>query len=103
MPDLPETVDLQWLARTLLSLQSDVRSLRDDMPVIAAVLNRLDSNQSALISEFRAVRSQHDRLRNRVEVLEQTANITVRSSSPAAVPRSRAGGLLAGSAALPSD
>jgi hypothetical protein len=57
VPDLPETVDLQWLARTLLSLQSDVRSLRDDMTVVAAVLNRIDSNQSALINEFRAVRS----------------------------------------------
>ena len=60
-----------------MALRVDVHSLRDDMVVTAAVLNRLDnrmsrldSNMSLVVAELRAMRSQHDRLRTRVEALE---------------------------------
>ena len=77
MAAIPETVDLQWIARRIVALQDDVHSLRDDMTVAAAVLNRLDnqmsrldSNMSLIVAELRAMRSQHDRLRTRVDALE---------------------------------
>jgi hypothetical protein len=76
--ELPRTVDLNWIARTLLNMQADMRALRDDNLITAALLNRLDSTVNGLIGEMRALRSQfdrmrleHERLRSRVDALEE--------------------------------
>ena len=62
--DIPETVDLRWIARQLIALQNDIASLRDDMPATTAALNRLDDNtrrlngnMSLVVTELRAMRS----------------------------------------------
>ena len=62
--DIPETVDFRWIARQLIALQNDIASLRDDMTVTTAALNRLDDNMrrlngnmSLIVTELRAMRS----------------------------------------------
>jgi len=61
---IPENVDWRWIARKLIALQ-------ESMTINTAALNRLDGTVSGLVNEFRALRSQHDRLRNRVDALEE--------------------------------
>jgi hypothetical protein len=65
-----ENIDLQWIGRILLSIQRDLQSLRDDMTVTTAILNRIDHNQTNFIEELRAMRVQQERVRSRVAVLE---------------------------------
>jgi hypothetical protein len=72
--DLPDTVDLIWIARTLLAVQRDLLSLRDDMTVVAAILARVDHSQSSFIEELRAMRVQQERVRSRVDRLEREDN-----------------------------
>lgn len=69
--DMPDNVDLNWVARTLLAIQREVRSLRDDVTVVSAILNRIDSNQTSFVEELRAMRTQQERVRKRIESLEQ--------------------------------
>jgi hypothetical protein len=69
--DLPDTVDLNWIARALLAVQRDLLSLRDDVTVVTAILNRVDHNQSSFIEELRAMRVQQERVRSRVDRLER--------------------------------
>ena len=76
MSDLPENVDLQWLGhamigmrRDILGIREELASVREDMMVMAAVLNRVDATVSRLVPELRAMRSQHDRMRARLDAL----------------------------------
>ena len=65
-----ETIDLQWIGRTLRAIQRDLQSLRDDNTVTSAILNRIDRNQSSFIEELRAMRVQQEHVRKRVAALE---------------------------------
>jgi len=56
--------------RALATLQTDVRSLRDDMRVAAAMIQRLDGSHSLLLTELQAVHAQIIGLRDRVRKLE---------------------------------
>ena len=70
MTDIPERVDLNWIARTLASMRQDLRAVRDDMDVMAAIVRRIDNNQSAFREELRALFDLHRSLRTRVEAIE---------------------------------
>jgi hypothetical protein len=56
MGDLPDTVDLRWIGRTLLAL-------RDDMTVMSAILRRLDNAHADHREEMRALFDLHRSLR----------------------------------------
>jgi multidrug resistance efflux pump len=56
--------------RTLTIVQTDVRTLRDDMRVAAAMIQRLDSSHSLLLTELQAVHAQIVGLRDRIRTLE---------------------------------
>ncbi len=71
MTDIPDAVDLKWIARHLIALQGDVRALRDDLAVAAAILRRVDNNQAAYRDELSALFDLHRELRGRVETLER--------------------------------
>jgi hypothetical protein len=75
--ELPRTVDLNWIAKTLLNMQPHLRSLKDDMLVTAAVLNRLDNTESAILAELRSMRSQFDRMRTQHERLRDRVDALV--------------------------
>ncbi len=70
MTDIPERVDLNWIARTLVSMRQDLRAVRDGMDVMAAIVRRIDNNQSAFREELRAHFDLHRSLRTRVEAIE---------------------------------
>lgn len=67
--DIPENVDLQWIARNLLALRDEVRSLRDDFSVSVAILHRVDNNQASYREELRALFDLHRELRRRIDDL----------------------------------
>ena len=72
MSDLPENVTLEWLGRNILDLRRDVRSLKDDMSVVVAIMTRLNNAQSNHHGEIHALFDLHRELRRRVENLEET-------------------------------
>ena len=70
MTEVPDHVDLNWIACTLVSMRNDLRTLRDDMDVMSAIVPRIDNNQSAFRDELRALFDLHRSLRTRVEAME---------------------------------
>ena len=75
MSDLPDNVDLQWLGRTLIDFRQetrrDVRALRDDIGVMAAILRRVENSQVADREEWRGLFDAIRHLRDRVEAVEK--------------------------------
>jgi len=74
--DNPATLD--FLAEQMRRLQADVRILRDDMDVVAAMVRRLDhsiarleTNQALMLDELRAMHAQQQRTTARVRALEE--------------------------------
>ena len=73
MSDTPTEpmVDLAYIGRALQRLTTEVASLRDDMHVLTAIVQRLDNSQGRMLEELRAMHSQYSRLNNRVRQLEE--------------------------------
>ena len=76
MPDAPVTLD--FVAEQMRRMQADVRMLRDDMDVVAAMVRRLDhsiarleTNQALMLDELRAMHAQQQRTASRVRALEE--------------------------------
>jgi hypothetical protein len=74
--DNPVTLD--FLAEQMRRLQADVRILRYDMDVVAAMVRRLDhatlrleTNQALMLDELRAMHAQQQRTVARVRALEE--------------------------------
>ena len=63
-------VDLSLIARQQAKMMSDMATMRDDMAVMMAILQRLDGTVGGLVNEVRATHSRHSRLASRVEALE---------------------------------
>jgi hypothetical protein len=68
--EVPDNVDLNWIARTLVAMRRDTQSLRDDVSVLAAILRRVDNNQAAFREELRDLYEPHRDLRARIETIE---------------------------------
>jgi hypothetical protein len=47
-------VDLAYVGRALQRLTAEVASLRDDMHVMSAIVQRLDNSQARMLEEMRA-------------------------------------------------
>jgi len=71
MGDRPVTLD--FLAEQQATILTELRTMRDDLLVVSAILMRLDGTVSGLVQEVRAMHSQHARLSNRVRALEEKA------------------------------
>jgi hypothetical protein len=76
-PAMPETVTLEFLARQLGQVLTDVGAMRDDVRVMSAILMRhdvsfekSDATMTALLREVRAVHSQIGRMNDRIRKLE---------------------------------
>jgi chromosome segregation ATPase len=65
------TVDLNYIGQALQRLTSEVASLRDDMHVLTAIVQRLDNSQGRMLEELRGMHRQYSRLNERVRHLEQ--------------------------------
>jgi predicted nucleic acid-binding Zn-ribbon protein len=68
--DIPDNVDLQWIARHLVELRDDLRAMRDDLNVIAWSVVRIDRNLEQLRNETQRLWLEFGDLRRRVERLE---------------------------------
>lgn len=71
-------VTLDFIAEQMRRMQADVRLLRDDMDVLAAIVRRLDhsiarleANQALMLDELRAMHGQQHRTAARVRALEE--------------------------------
>jgi hypothetical protein len=74
MNDTAAFVDLSLLARLQRQLLTEIGSMRDDMSVLTAIVMRQDGTLSAVLTELRAMHSQHSRLGNRVRDIESRAD-----------------------------
>jgi hypothetical protein len=68
-----EPVTLEFLARQqqrfleeMRSMRDDIAAFRDDMQVLTAMVMRLDGTVGLVLTELRAMHSQHNRLANRL-------------------------------------
>lgn len=71
--ETPEPVDLNFLARQLQRLTTDVASMRDDMQVLTSIVLRQDGTLTALLGETRATHTQIARMNERIRKLEATS------------------------------
>lgn len=69
MADEPMTLEL--LARQQQRVLDEIGSMRDDMQVLTAMVMRLDGTVGLVLTELRAMHSQHNRLASRVRRLEE--------------------------------
>jgi hypothetical protein len=67
-----EPVDLNFVARQLQRITTDVASLRDDMQVLTSIVLRQDGTFAALLQETRATHTQIQRMNDRIRELEAT-------------------------------
>jgi hypothetical protein len=63
-------VDLSTLAHQQRQIITDLAAMRDDMAVLTAIAMRQDGTLTTLLTEIRAMHSQHGRLATRVRDLE---------------------------------
>jgi hypothetical protein len=54
-------VDLAYIGRAVQRLTAEVATLRDDMHVLTAIVQRLDNSQGRMLEERRAVHRQQSR------------------------------------------
>ena len=70
MSDGNGSPDMGLIGRQQRQLVTDMASLRDDLAVLTAIAMRQDGTLTAILSELRAMHSQHSRMANRVRELE---------------------------------
>ena len=66
-----EPITLEFLARQQQRMIEEMSSMRDDMQVLTAMVMRLDGTVGLVLTELRAMHSQHNRLANRVRRIEE--------------------------------
>lgn len=69
MSDQPIT--LEFLARQQTQVLTELGTLRDDVQVLTAIVQRLDGTLSGAVAEIRAMHAQYSRLTNRVRLMEE--------------------------------
>jgi len=70
MADIPDNVDLNWIARRLVALQDDTRALRTDMDMLTRMVVRMDHTLDAVREDIRSLWSSQGDLRRRIEMIE---------------------------------
>lgn len=69
MSDAPP--DLGLIARQQASLLGELRTMRDDMAVLTAIVQRIDGTLAGLVNEIRATHAQQSRFDRRLRELEE--------------------------------
>jgi hypothetical protein len=63
---------LEFIPSQNQRILSELRILRDDVDVLAAIVRRLDNNQAMMLDELRATHAQQQRTAARVCALEES-------------------------------
>jgi hypothetical protein len=82
MADIPDNVDLQWLARhpvdsrqetrdEMASMRADIRTMRNDMDILIRSVIRLDHTVDAMREDVKTLWLSQGDLRRRIEALEE--------------------------------
>ena len=73
MSDNPSepAIDLGYLGLAMQRMITELASLRDDMHVLTAIVQRLDNSQGRMLEELRGMHRQYSRLSERVPQLEE--------------------------------
>ena len=66
-----EPITLEFLARQQQRALDELSTMRDDITVMTAMVMRLDGAVGLVLTELRAMHSQHNRLANRVRRVEE--------------------------------
>ena len=64
-------VDLAYVGQPLQRLSAEVASLRDDMHVLTAIVQRLDNSQGRMLEELRAMHQHQSRFGEHLRQLEE--------------------------------
>lgn len=73
---MSDAVDLTLIARQQRQLIEEMATLRDDMTVLIAIVQRLDGTMSGLVNEIRATHTQQSRFDRRLRDLEAKQSAT---------------------------
>src|SRR5215831_5693701 len=77
-----EPVTLEFLARQQDRMLAELASLRDDVNVLTAIIQRLDNSHTRLLAEIRATHSQVSRQGERLRRLESPIDTGRRAMTP---------------------
>lgn len=72
MADIPDNVDLNWIARRLVAVGAAVDGLRTDVDMLTRIVLRVDSTVDALRQDVKSLWLSYGDLRRRIEALEET-------------------------------
>jgi hypothetical protein len=61
MADIPDNVDVNWIARRLLALQDNTRALRTDVDMLIRMVVRMDHTLDAVREGIRSLMEQPGR------------------------------------------
>src|SRR5271166_2976734 len=70
MSEVPDNVDLNWIARQIVALRDDSRASRADMDMLIRIVTRLDHTVDAFREDVRTLWLNQGDLRRRLEALE---------------------------------
>jgi hypothetical protein len=70
MTEIPDNVDLNWIARRLVAVNDAVNGLRTDVDMLTRIVLRVDNTMDALREDVKSLWLTHSDLRRRVEALE---------------------------------
>jgi nicotinic acid phosphoribosyltransferase len=70
MTDIPDNVDLNWIARHLTAIEASVNGLRTDVDMLTRIVLRVDSTLDALRADVKSLWLSQGDLRRRLEALE---------------------------------
>lgn len=68
---MADTPDLNFIAIRLDQLSADVANMRDDLTVLTAMTQRLETSVATMVAEMRATHSQMARFNDRLRKTEE--------------------------------
>jgi hypothetical protein len=71
MTDIPDNVDLNWIARRLVAVGAAVDGLRTDVDMLTRIVLRVDNTVDALRQDIKTLWLGQGDLRRRIEELEK--------------------------------
>ena len=69
--ELPDNIDLNWIARRLVAINHTIDGLRTDVDILTRIVLRVDHTLDALREDVKSLWLSQGDLRRRIEALEE--------------------------------